>query len=99
MAPSPGDDILYGFKLFADAKRTKPIGAALFTCYYEFVKRATCDSYFDLAKGLLLASGQVPFGGTHFSLGITGGTHAYFGALGQVDSGRPPGTHSGSTST
>ena len=84
--PFPGDDILYGFKLFADAKRSKPVGAALFTCYYEFVKRATCDSYFDLAKGLLLASGQVPFGGTHFTLGVTGGTHAYFGALGQVDS-------------
>ena len=57
--PFPGDDILYGFKLFADAKRSKPVGSAMFTCYYEFVKRATCDSYFDLAKGLLLASGQV----------------------------------------
>ena len=84
--PFPGDDILYGFKLFADSKRTKPIGSALFTCYYEFVKRATCDSYFDLAQGLLLASGQVPFGGTHFTLGITGGTRAYFGALGQANS-------------
>jgi hypothetical protein len=84
--PFPGDDILYGFKLFADANRSKPVGAAMFTCYYEFVKRATCDSYFDLAKGLLLASGQVRFGGTHFTLGVTGGTNAYFGALGQVDS-------------
>src|SRR5262249_975281 len=44
--PFPGDDILYAFKLYGDAKRTKPIGAAMFTCYYEFVKRATCDSYF-----------------------------------------------------
>ena len=60
--PFPGDDILYAFKLFADAKRTKPTGTAMFTCYYGFGKRATCDSYFDLAKGLLLASGQVPFG-------------------------------------
>ena len=59
--PFPGDDILYGFKLFSDAKRTKPIGTAMFTCYFQFVKRATCDSYFDLASGLLLASGQVPF--------------------------------------
>ncbi len=67
-------------------KRTKPIGTAIFTCYYGFEKRATCDSYFDLAKGLLLASGQVPFGATHFTLGVTGGTHGYFGALGQVDS-------------
>ena len=86
LGPFPGDDILYGFKLFADAKLTKPTGTALFTCYYEFARRATCDSYFDLDKGLLLATGQVRFGATHFSLGVTGGTRAYFGALGQVDS-------------
>jgi hypothetical protein len=84
--PFPGDDLLYAFKLFADTKRTKPIGTAMFTCYYQFAKRATCDSYFDLAKGVLLASGQVPFGAKHFALGVTGGTRAYFGALGQVDS-------------
>lgn len=84
--PFPGDDILYGFRLFADAKRAHPIGAAMFTCYYGFAKRATCESYFDLARGLLLASGQVPFGATHFTLGVTGGTHAYFGALGHVSS-------------
>ncbi len=84
--PFPGDDVLYGFKLFGDAKLTKPAGTALFTCYYVFAKRATCDSYFDLPKGLLLASGTVPFGGTHFTLGVIGGTRAYFGALGQVDS-------------
>jgi hypothetical protein len=84
--PFPGDDILYAFKLFADAKRTQPTGTAMFTCYYGFGKRATCDSYFDLAEGLLLASGQVPFGKTHFTLGVTGGTHAYLGALGQLNS-------------
>ena len=58
----------------------------MFTCYYGFEKRATCDAYFDLAKGLLLASGQVPFGGTHFTLGVSGGTKTFFGALGQVNS-------------
>jgi hypothetical protein len=84
--PFPGDDILYAFKLFSDAKRTHTIGAAMFTCYYEFAKRATCDSYFELAKGLVLASGQVRFGATHFTMGVTGGTHSYFGALGQVNS-------------
>ena len=84
--PFPGDDILYAFKLFGDAKRTKPIGTAMFTCYYEFAKRATCESYFEFARGLLLASGQVPFGASHFTLGVTGGTRAYFGALGQLDS-------------
>lgn len=84
--PFPGDDILYAFKLFADTKHSVPAGTAMFTCYYDFGKRATCDAYFDLAKGLLLASGKVAFGGTRFTLGITGGTNAYFGALGQVGS-------------
>ena len=84
--PFPGDDILYAFKLFADAKRTQPNGSAIFTCYYGFGKTATCNSYFDLAKGLVLASGQVKFGSSHFSLGVTGGTQAYLGALGQLNS-------------
>lgn len=84
--PFAGDDILYAFKVFADAKRTKAIGTAMFTCYFQFAKRATCDSYFDLARGILLASGQVPFGAARFELGVTGGTQAFFGALGQVDS-------------
>ena len=84
--PFPGDDILYGFKLFSDAKLKKANGTALFTCYYAFKKLATCDSYFDLGMGLVLASGQVPFGASHFTLAVTGGTKAYFGALGQVDS-------------
>jgi hypothetical protein len=84
--PFPGDDILYAFKLYGDVKRTKPMGTAMFTCYYEFVKRATCDSYFDLAKGLVLASGQVQFGAKAFTMGVTGGTNSYLGALGQIDS-------------
>ena len=84
--PFPGDDILYGFKLFTNPKRTTSVGTALFTCYYQYAKRATCDSYFDLTSGLLLASGQVPFGASRFTLGVTGGTRAYFGALGQVTS-------------
>jgi hypothetical protein len=82
--PFPGDDILYGFKLFADAKRTKPTGAAMFTCYYGFGKVATCEAYFELTQGLVLASGQVKFGVPRFTLGVSGGTDRYFGALGQV---------------
>ena len=83
--PFPGDDILYGFTLFADAARTQRAGTAMFTCYYGFGKRATCDSYFDLSEGLVLASGQVPFGKPRFALGVTGGTRAYLGALGQMN--------------
>ena len=82
--PFPGDDILYSFKLYKDPKLTKPAGSAMFTCYYTFAKKATCDSYFELAGSVLLASGQVVFDGTRFVLGVTGGTDRYLGALGEV---------------
>jgi hypothetical protein len=82
--PFPGDDILYGFKLYAAPKPSKPIGSATFTCYYGFGKQATCDSYFNLAEGLILASGQITFAHPHFTLAVTGGTRTYFGALGQI---------------
>ena len=84
--PFPGDDVLYSFKLYGGPKLAKHVGRAMFTCYYTFAKHATCDSYFDLAQGVILASGQVPFGQPHFTLGVTGGTKAYFGALGDVRS-------------
>ena len=82
--PFPGDDILYSFKLYKSPKLDKPAGSAIFTCYYTFAKKATCDSYFDLTGGVLLASGQVVFDGTRFLLSVTGGTDSYIGALGQV---------------
>jgi hypothetical protein len=82
--PFPGDDILYSFKLYAGPKLDKRAGSAMFTCYYNFVKRATCDSYFELDGGLLLASGQVVFNGKRFTLSITGGTGRYIGALGEL---------------
>jgi hypothetical protein len=82
--PFPGDDILYSFKLYAAPKPSKSIGSASFTCFYGFAKQATCDSYFDLAGGLILASGQIAFGRPHFTLAVVGGTRTYFGALGQV---------------
>jgi hypothetical protein len=82
--PFPGDDILYSFRLYAGPKLGKLLGSAMFTCYYNFVKRATCDSYFDLEGGLLLASGQVVFNGNRFTLSVTGGTDNYLGALGEV---------------
>ena len=82
--PFPGDDVLYTFKLYPSAKPTGSTGSALFTCYYTFIKRATCEAYFQLKTGLLLASGQVAFNSSRFTLAVTGGTDAYLGARGQV---------------
>jgi hypothetical protein len=82
--PFPGDDILYSFKLYSGPKLDRRAGSAIFTCYYTFVKRATCDSYFELNGGLVLASGQIVFNGTRFTLSVSGGTSRYLGALGEV---------------
>ena len=83
--PFPGDDVLYTFKLYSDASLTRSAGSAIFTCYYNFVKHAICDSYFALDRGLVLAAGPIAFNSTKFSLSVTGGTSTYAGALGEVD--------------
>jgi len=82
--PFPGDDVLYTFGLFTNSSFTKSAGSAMFTCYYGFDKSAICDTYFDLPSGLVLASGQVPFGSSRFTLGISGGTTTYLGVRGEL---------------
>ena len=82
--PFPGDDVLYTFDLHRDATLATSAGHALFTCYFTFVKRATCEAYFELKDGVLLASGVIAFGSSRFTLSVIGGTRAYLGAKGQV---------------
>ena len=84
--PFPGDDLLYTFKLYTSPNRAKTAGSAVFTCYYDLVKHAVCDSYFELKKGLILASGPVVFNSTRFTLSVTGGTRAFIGVGGEVRS-------------
>jgi hypothetical protein len=82
--PFPGDDVLYSFRLFENSRLTKRAGSAIFTCYYDVAKHATCDAYFDLADGSVLATGSVVFNAPRFRLSVGGGTSAYFAANGQV---------------
>jgi hypothetical protein len=82
--PFAGDDVLYTFNLYSTPALSKPTGTATFTCYFEFAKKATCEAYFKLANGLLLASGQVPFDGTRFSMQTEGGTSAFVGRRGAI---------------
>jgi hypothetical protein len=84
--PFPGDDVLYNFRLYSSPTQKKALGSAIFTCYYDFSKHAICNSYFELDRGLIVASGSVAFGSNNFILSITGGTDSYLGALGQVTS-------------
>ena len=83
--PFPGDDVLYTFRLYSSPDRRQKIGSAIFTCYYNFIKHAICDAYFDLGPDMVLASGSVAFDNPRFTLSVTGGTRAYLGALGEVD--------------
>ncbi len=84
--PFPGDDVLYSFKLYSNAAATqKSVGSAMFTCYYDFVKHAICDAYFELHDGVLLASGGVEFNSKKFPLSVGGGDGKYLGATGQVE--------------
>ena len=82
--PFPGDDVLYSFKLHSSADGKTNAGSAIFTCYYDFFKRATCDAYFELKGGVMLASGLVVFSSTRFTLAVTGGTGKYLGVNGEV---------------
>jgi hypothetical protein len=84
--PFPGDDVLYSFRLYTSPEQKKEVGAAVFTCYDDFLKHAVCQAYFDLNAGVVLASGSVAFNNPHFILSVTGGTRTFLGALGQVNS-------------
>lgn len=82
--PFPGDDVLYSFKLYQGATAKKAAGSAIFTCYYDFLKHATCDAYFELKDGVLLGSGAITFEHSRFTLDVTGGTGPYLGAQGEI---------------
>lgn len=82
--PFPGDDILYTFKLYTSPSLEKRAGSAIFTCYYNFAKRALCDSYFDLPGGLILSSGPVVFNSKRFVMSVSGGTNEYLNVRGAM---------------
>jgi hypothetical protein len=82
--PFPGDDVLYSFELYSGSGLAKRAGSAIFTCYYDIAKHATCDAYFDLASGSILATGSVVYNHPRFQLSVGGGTRQYFAARGEV---------------
>ena len=82
--PFPGDDVLYTFKLYHDSDFRKHVGTALFTCYFAFAKKATCEGYFELGSNELVADGQITFDRSKFALAVAGGIGADLGARGQV---------------
>lgn len=89
--PFPGDVVVFDFDLYGKLPTTKTIGSASYTCYFNYVKHALCQAYYQLAHGALTAAGPVDFSTTSFTLVVTGGTKGYLAARGQVSSAQATG--------
>jgi hypothetical protein len=84
--PYPGDNALYSFKLYRDARLTRQIGTAVYTCTFNFQHHALCEASFELNGGNMYASGPADFDDADFTLAVLSGTAKYLGARGQVTS-------------
>lgn len=82
--PFPGDDVLYTYALYTGNDLKSQAGLAMYTCYYGFLKRATCDAYYQLSGGLLLGEGEIVFNSRRYDLAVTGGSGAYLAEGGSV---------------
>jgi hypothetical protein len=92
--PFPGDEAIFAFALYRDARLKKKAGSAVFVCYYNFGKNAYCDASFHLANGgTLMASGAFNFNAPKFTLAVTGGYGPYVGKAGVVEE-KPAANHS-----
>ena len=84
--PFAGDVAVFSFDLFKSPALKKSVGTASYTCYFNYLKHALCQAYYELRGGTLTAAGPVDFNRTGFKLVITGGTQKYLAARGQVTS-------------
>jgi hypothetical protein len=81
-----GDNALFGFKVYSDAKLTRPIGDAIYSCTFNFAEEAICEANFTLAGGSMTAMGPTMLDDSTIVLPVTGGTGGYAGARGQFSS-------------
>jgi hypothetical protein len=82
----PGDNALFRFTLYRDFRMRHRVGTAVYTCTFNFNRRASCEGTFQLARGTMLAIGPVDFNAKGFTIPIIGGSGSYLGARGQVSS-------------
>jgi hypothetical protein len=90
--PFPGDEAIYSFAVYKDAKLTQNIGTAVYTCTYAFDKNGVCNANFQLNGGTVIGTGTVDFTATTFELAVTGGAGLYSSAAGDVTAD-PSGAH------
>ena len=82
-----GDGAIFTLKLYSDAKLTRLVGTAAYTCTVNFGDQATCEGQFQLnAGGSMIALGPADLKSGDLVLPVTGGTGRYAGAHGQLTS-------------
>ena len=88
---APGDNALFMLKLYSDAKLTRLVGTASYSCTVNFGQQAICEGQFELGDGTMIAVGQADLRSGDWVLPVSGGTRRYAGAHGQLTS-KPAGT-------
>jgi hypothetical protein len=89
-----GDNALFTFKLYSDAKLTRLVGTAAYSCTVNFGRQAICEDQFVLRDGTMIAMGPADLKSGDLVLPVAGGTGRYAGAHGQLTS-----TSAGKTSS
>jgi hypothetical protein len=81
-----GDGALFTLRLYSDAKLTRPVGTAAYSCTFNFGQQAICEGQFQLGGATMIAMGPADLQSGDFVLPVTGGTGRYAGAHGQLTS-------------
>jgi hypothetical protein len=81
-----GDNALFTLKLFSDARLTRPVGTARYSCTVNFGQQAICEGQLVLRNGTMIAMGAADLRNGDLVLPVTGGTGRYAGAHGQLTS-------------
>lgn len=81
-----GDNALFTLKLYSDAKLTRLVGTASYSCTVNFGQQAICEGQFELGDGTMIAMGPADLKSGDLVLPVTGGTGRYAGAHGQLTS-------------
>jgi hypothetical protein len=82
-----GDGALFTLNLYSDAKLTRLVGTASYSCTVNFGEQAICEGQFQFsAGGTMIAMGPADLKSGDLLLPVTGGTGRYAGAHGQLTS-------------
>jgi hypothetical protein len=83
--PFAGDVAVYALRLYSDAAAKRPVGSAVYTCFFNYDRHALCQSYYKFkAGGTIVGSGPVDFKISSFTIVVSGGTGRYLGARGEA---------------